>query len=246
MRDAEAVATELEILERDYGATRVHFVDNNFNYPPEHAAAICEAIIRRGLGLGWMCNLHPRYVSEELVGLIKRAGCVFAVVGSESGSDDMLATLRRGYDADAVTRTCHWLKEAGIDHWAGLLIGGPGETPQTVEESLTWMEVLDPTSVTVWAGIRIHPHTRWLRLLVARASSMTHRFALPHLLPVTGHRTHDYGTHGRDPRCHTPTGAAMRSPGAGVRCSLDLHARLGTSAQHPRRPLHGIRPFSSL
>jgi radical SAM superfamily enzyme YgiQ (UPF0313 family) len=159
-RDAEAVATELEMLERDYGTTRVHFVDNNFNFPLEHAEAICEAIIRRGLGLGWLCNLHPGYVSEELVALVKRAGCVFVTVGSESGSDHMLATLKRGYDADAVTRTCHWLKETGIDHWAGLLLGGPGETPQTVEESLTWMEALDPTSVTVWVGIRIHPHTR--------------------------------------------------------------------------------------
>jgi radical SAM superfamily enzyme YgiQ (UPF0313 family) len=160
VRDPETVATELEILERDYGATRVQFVDNNFNYPPAHAKAICEAIIQRGLGLDWVCNLHPGYVSEELVEIIKRAGCAFAVVGSESGSDHMLDTPKRGYNADAVTRTCHWLKKAGIDRWAGLLVGGPGETPETVEESLAWMEGLDPTSATVWVGIRIHPHTR--------------------------------------------------------------------------------------
>jgi radical SAM superfamily enzyme YgiQ (UPF0313 family) len=107
-----------------------------------------------------MCTLHPGYVSEELVAAIKQAGCVFAVVGSESGSDQMLATLRRGHDADATARTCRWLREAGIDHWAGLLVGGPGETPQTVEKSLVWLEELDPTSATVWVGIRIHPHTR--------------------------------------------------------------------------------------
>jgi radical SAM superfamily enzyme YgiQ (UPF0313 family) len=160
MRDPEAVATGVEILECDYGARRVQFVDDNFNYPPAHAEAICEAIIRRGLRLGWLCNLHPGYVSKELVALLKRAGCVCAVVGSESGSCQMLANLGRGYDADAVRRTCRWLKEAGIDHWAGLLIGGPGETPQTVEESLGLMEALDPPSVGVWVGLRIHPHTR--------------------------------------------------------------------------------------
>jgi radical SAM superfamily enzyme YgiQ (UPF0313 family) len=159
LRDPDAVASELEILERDYGAKRVWFIDDNFNSPPAHAEAICQAMIRRGLGLGWLCNLHPGYVSEESVALFKRAGCDFAVVGSESGSDQMLANLKRGYRADAVTRTCGWLKEAGIDHWAGLLVGGPGETSETLEESLMWMEGLEPTSATVWVGIRIHPQT---------------------------------------------------------------------------------------
>jgi radical SAM superfamily enzyme YgiQ (UPF0313 family) len=160
LRDRDSVVRELEVLERDYGVKKVWFVDDNFNSPPKHADAICEAIIHRGLSLGWLCNLHPGCTTEESVALMKRAGCDFAAVGSESGNDQMLATLKRGYRADAVTRTCRWLKEAGIDYWAGLLVGGPGETPESLEESLTWMEELDPTSATVWVGIRIHSQTR--------------------------------------------------------------------------------------
>lgn len=158
-RDPETVADGLEILERHYGVRTVQFVDNNFNYPPEHAAAVCQAVIDRGLRLRWLCNLHPGYASQELVALMKRAGCIYAIVGSESGSEHMLANLARGYGPDAVERTCRWLKEAGIDHWASLLLGGPGETPQTVEESLALMEALDPTSVGVWVGIRIYART---------------------------------------------------------------------------------------
>jgi radical SAM superfamily enzyme YgiQ (UPF0313 family) len=159
MRDPEAVADELETLRRDFGIERVYLVDNNFNYPPQHAVAICEAIIRRRLGLRWLCQLHPGYVSEELVNLLKRAGCTLVSVGSESGSEHMLANLGRSYAPELVERTCRWLKEAGIDYWGSLLIGGPGETPQSVETSLTHMEALGPISVHITVGIRIYPNT---------------------------------------------------------------------------------------
>ena len=159
LRHPEAVVDELETLVKDFGARMAHFVDNNFNYPPEHAAAICEAIIARGLRIRWICGLHPAYVTEELVGLLKRAGCVFAGVGNESGSAVMLANLGRNFEPGDVERSCRLLKEAEIVHWAYLLIGGPGETMQSVEESLAQMEALAPASVHVTVGIRIYPHT---------------------------------------------------------------------------------------
>ena len=159
LRDPEAVVDEMETLAKDFGARMVHFVDNNFNYPPEHAAAICEALIRRGLHLRWICGLHPAYVSAELVGLLKRAGCVFVGVGNESGSAVMLANLGRNFEPGDVELACRLLKEADIVHWAYLLIGGPGETMQTVEESLAQMEALAPTSVHITVGIRIYPDT---------------------------------------------------------------------------------------
>jgi radical SAM superfamily enzyme YgiQ (UPF0313 family) len=74
LRKPEAVVEELRLLVRDFGVEKVYFVDNNFNYPPEHAAAVCEAIIRSELRLPWVCQLHPAYIDAQLVGLLKRAG----------------------------------------------------------------------------------------------------------------------------------------------------------------------------
>ncbi len=159
LRDPEVVVDELEILARDFGVRMAHFVDANFNCPPDHAAAICESIIRRGLCLRWQCGLHLRYVSKELIELVKRAGCVFVSVGAESGSQHMLANLGRNYGPDDVERTCRWLKQTGIEHWTSLLIGGPEETPDTVEESLAQMEAVGETSVHIRVGIRIYPNT---------------------------------------------------------------------------------------
>jgi radical SAM superfamily enzyme YgiQ (UPF0313 family) len=159
LRDPEAVADEIEELAAAHGVRTVHFVDDNFNHPLAHALALCETFTRRGLPVRWICNLHPGFVDEELVAAMKRAGCIYAAVGSESANEQMLANLRRAYSPADVERTCRLLSQAGVENWASLLLGGPGETPATVEESIARMGALEGTSVGITVGIRVHPGT---------------------------------------------------------------------------------------
>jgi len=157
-RRAEAVASWLEQL-AERGLRNFVFVDSTFNIPPSYAKEICRAIIERDLNIRLWCILYSKWVDGELVDLLTRAGCSNASLGFESGSDQMLRTYNKKFNAGEVRTACGMLADAGIRCTGFLLLGGPGETRETVEESLAFADLLNLDALKVTVGIRIYPAT---------------------------------------------------------------------------------------
>jgi len=78
-------------------------------------------------------------------------------IGNESGCDEILASLKKGFSRRDVVRSVREAHRAGLRTNCFLLLGGPGENERTVQESLELMLELSPTQVTVTVGIRIYP-----------------------------------------------------------------------------------------
>jgi len=78
-------------------------------------------------------------------------------IGNESGSEDMLAALRKGFSKKEILKAVKEVRRAGLMFNCFLLLGGPGETKRTVEESVDFVSELEPTGVSVTVGIRIYP-----------------------------------------------------------------------------------------
>jgi radical SAM superfamily enzyme YgiQ (UPF0313 family) len=144
---------------REAGCRSFNFVDNAFNLPPSYAKALCRAILRAGLDLRMWCIVYPKWVDAELVDLMARAGCAEISLGFESGSERVLRALNKRYGREEVREAARMFREAGIRRAGFLLLGGPGETRETVEESLSFADSLEPDSLRVTAGIRIYPGT---------------------------------------------------------------------------------------
>ncbi|MBC7247933.1 MAG: radical SAM protein [Actinobacteria bacterium] len=157
VRPAREVADELASLERDHGLRFVIFTDSLFNYPPPYAEELCREIASRGLSIKWWCNLNPLYCERKLLELLREAGCVGMSIGNESGSEDILASLKKGFTREQVIRAVRDAHELGFRTNCFLLLGGPGENERTVRESVELMEELAPTQVTVTVGIRVYP-----------------------------------------------------------------------------------------
>jgi radical SAM superfamily enzyme YgiQ (UPF0313 family) len=134
-------------------------VDNTFNIPPSYAKGLCREIIRRGLDVNLWCIVYPKWVDRELVELMARAGCHEVSLGFESGSDCVLTRFHKKFRAGEVRTTAGMFREAGIRRTGFLMLGGPGETRGTAEESLAFADSLDLDSLKVTAGIRIYPGT---------------------------------------------------------------------------------------
>ena len=96
-----------------------------------------------------------------------RAGCREVSLGFESGSDCVLTRFHKRFKAEEVRRVTQMFREAGIVRNGFLLIGGPGETPETVNESLTFADSLDLDSLKITTGIRIYPETELAAIAVA-------------------------------------------------------------------------------
>jgi anaerobic magnesium-protoporphyrin IX monomethyl ester cyclase len=168
-RDPELVADEIEELKTKAGIRHFDFVDSTFNSPPGHAIQVCEAISRRGLDVHLdTTNFTPATASPELLSAMKRAGFRTLGITAESATDPVLERLEKGFNAAKVREVAERVERHGIRTLWIFLVGGPGETPGTVEETLAFarwrLQRGDAVYVTV--GLRIYPGTTLHRIAI--------------------------------------------------------------------------------
>ena len=141
------------------GFDHFFFVDNTFNLPNSYAITLCEKLIAARENMTWRCLIYPWKVGVNLVEKMAAAGCKEVSLGFESGSAKVLARLNKRYNTDEVRQISNLLKDYGIRRMGFLLLGGPGETKETVNESLEFAESLNLEAMKITIGIRIYPYT---------------------------------------------------------------------------------------
>jgi len=141
------------------GIDHFFFVDNTFNFPPSYAKLLCDQIIAAGLKITWRAILYPWKVDDKLVEKMAKAGCREVSLGCESGSEEMLKRMNKRFKPDDVRRISEMLRKQGIQRMGFLLLGGPGETKETVIKSLEFADSLDTETTKITVGIRIYPYT---------------------------------------------------------------------------------------
>jgi radical SAM superfamily enzyme YgiQ (UPF0313 family) len=149
------------------GYQNFFFVDNTFNLPLAYAKELCRRIIASRLQISWRCIFYPGRVDAELVDLMAKAGCVEASLGFESGCEQILQTMNKKFTTDAVRHTAAMLRAGGIRQMGFVMLGGPGETRISAEQSLAFADSLSLEAVKVTVGIRIYPHTALAEAAVA-------------------------------------------------------------------------------
>jgi radical SAM superfamily enzyme YgiQ (UPF0313 family) len=158
-RQPAAVIGEIKAL-ADQGLDYIFFVDNNFNFPVEHAGAICREIIREKVPIRWTAYVNPGFMTDALGEVMKAAGCGGLEFGLDTASPAQLPRLGKNFSLDQIREAARICRGKEIPCCFSLLLGGPGETPATVEETLAEVEALEPTAVICMTGIRIFPGTR--------------------------------------------------------------------------------------
>lgn len=141
------------------GVRRFYFVDNTFNLPPTYAKALCSALAATVPDIIWRCILYPDKIDGELVTLMAAAGCREVSLGFESGSPRILKGMNKRFNPEEVRAASRALADHGIRRMGFLMLGGPGETKESVQESLVFADSLNLDLVKVTVGIRIYPYT---------------------------------------------------------------------------------------
>ncbi|NVN92235.1 MAG: radical SAM protein [Desulfuromonadales bacterium] len=146
------------------GLNRFYFVDNVFNLPSAYAHKLCAGLREVGPGISWRCILYPGFIDEELVRNMAEAGCVEVSLGFESGNYHILANMKKKFSPQQVQSAAQMLDRHGIRRSGFLLLGGPGETRESVWESLAFADSLNLDTLKLTAGIRIYPGTAVARI----------------------------------------------------------------------------------
>jgi radical SAM superfamily enzyme YgiQ (UPF0313 family) len=152
MRNPAAVAGEFMALGARDGVEHVFIVDSVFNLPPRHAKAICRELVARGNLTPWTSYISPVAFDDELAALMVAAGATGMEVGSDSGCDAVLDRLRKGFRTDKIRRLAVVAKEHGLKDFHSFILGTSGETLEDVEQTLDFVEDLDPFAAVmlVW------------------------------------------------------------------------------------------------
>jgi radical SAM superfamily enzyme YgiQ (UPF0313 family) len=144
---------------KDAGFTRIFFVDNTFNLPPDYAHELCRQLAAAVPGISWRAILYPGRIEESLITEMAEAGCTDVSLGFESGNAQVLKGMGKHFKTTEVRRTVRLVGNAGIARMGFLLLGGPDETRESVLESLQFVDQLGLEAVKVTIGIRIYPYT---------------------------------------------------------------------------------------
>ena len=159
VRSPERICGEIEEM-IEQGISNFFIVDNEFNYPIDHAEAICREMIRRELPVKWSCYAHPGFITPQLVELMLEAGCTGVEFGSDAGNEAMLKNLGKGFTLEDLHEASSICRKAVMPFCHSLLWGGPGETMETVRETVKAIEEMSPSAVICMIGIRVFPRTR--------------------------------------------------------------------------------------
>jgi anaerobic magnesium-protoporphyrin IX monomethyl ester cyclase len=187
-RNPGAVVDEMEALVR-LGFRRVRIEDDLFTFRRERALAICKEMDRRGLNIRWRAYSRVDTIDEELLQWMKRTGCERLLYGAESGSAEILKRIRKGITPDQTRRAVEMTWEAGIGVLASFVLGLPGETPQTLKQTLDFA-----------ASLRV-PYT--LNLLTPYVGTEVREKAEEWGVRILSHEWRNYGQ--GQPLTSTPT-----------------------------------------
>lgn len=170
-RTAADIVDEMERVMARVHPRTFEFTDSTFNVPESHALNICQEIIRRKLRVHLSAvSINPKYVSRELFSAMKRAGFCSLVITPDSASETMLRNLRKGFGVEEVRRAAELARETGIPSTWFFLLGGPGESRDTVEETVSFVEknLNSKKFLTIFlTGMRLLPGTPLTRKATA-------------------------------------------------------------------------------
>jgi len=143
-RSPENVVAELEWLVDRYGIKRFIFFDEMIFLHDGRIDEICKLMLEKGLKLRWTLNSRVKPLNLETLKLMKKAGCFEICFGIESGSNKILENIEKGITTDDVKEAARLCRKADLDIYAMMLIGSPGETEETINESIKLIQQIDP------------------------------------------------------------------------------------------------------
>jgi len=159
--DPDEVVGRIERLVIE-GIRDIEFVDNVFNSPYDHAISVCEALINSRLNARFQTlELNPLFIDDTLLTAMERAGFTGIGITAESASNRVLNSLKKGFTSEHVYNAAQCVKRHGLPCVWMFMLGGPGETQDTVMETLKFAEeYIRPIDVAFFnIGIRIYPGT---------------------------------------------------------------------------------------
>ena len=153
LRSPKSVVDEMcASAEKNPDINHFFIVDSVFNLPKTHAKKVCRELIARNWGIPWSCYSNPLGFDQEFADLAYEAGCAGMEIGSDSGCDEVLKRLHKGFTTEHIKQLNRICIQAGIPDCHTFILGTEGETLDDSKRTLEFLAELDPFGaiIMVW------------------------------------------------------------------------------------------------
>ncbi|RMG96093.1 MAG: radical SAM protein, partial [Chloroflexi bacterium] len=157
LRSPENIMEELWILKK-LGINNIHMYADLFTVNRDQVMGLCKLMIEEGINIRWTCNSRVDFVDEEMLHTMAKAGCWLISWGIESGNEQILRHARKGAYPDKAQRALKWARQAGIKNWGYFIIGLPGETEETIRQTIDFSKRL-PLDIALFHVAAPYPGT---------------------------------------------------------------------------------------
>ncbi len=157
VRSPELMIEEMRQL-KQLGIHNIHMYSDLFTVSREQVMELCQRMIDEDMQIKWTCNSRVDYVDEEMLALMGKAGCHWISWGIESGNEQILRHARKGAYPEKAEKSLKWAKKAGIMNWGYFIIGLPGETEETIRQTIDFAKRL-PLDIALFHVAAPYPGT---------------------------------------------------------------------------------------
>ena len=140
-REAEQIADEIENI-LALGFRRINIADDFFTSSKKRVRMLCEEIKRRNIKFEWAAFARVNSVSHELLEMMMEVGCDTISFGLESGNEEMLERVEKHMKLDQARKAAKICKEVGMNVFSSFIVGLPGETKETLQDTRDFAEEL--------------------------------------------------------------------------------------------------------
>jgi len=172
MRSAESVLDEIEEVVDRFGVYGFEFADELTTLRKDRLAGLCNGIHQRRLGkVRWVCSSTVKQMDYDTAKMMKDAGCSMVMMGVESGSPQVLKTLNKRITIDEIINAFDATRRAGLRRAACFMIGAPGESAETVQQSIELARRIRPERVSLNV-VTPYPGTRFYEEYVDKRTKL--------------------------------------------------------------------------
>jgi radical SAM superfamily enzyme YgiQ (UPF0313 family) len=142
-RSARNIINEIKLLINNYGIKEICFYDDVFTLFKKNVKEFCSIIIDEKIDITWSCFSRVDFVDEEMLSVMKKAGCHQIMYGIESGDEQILNGINKKTPFEKIEKAIFLTKKVGIDTRGAFMLGNPGETEETMKKTIDFAIKLD-------------------------------------------------------------------------------------------------------
>ena len=157
LRSPELLMEEMWQLKK-LGIHNIHMYADLFTVNRDQVIKLCKLMIEEKINIKWTCNSRVDYVDEEMLNLMGQAGNWLISWGIESGNEQILRHARKGAYPEKAESSLLWARKAGIKNWGYFIIGLPGETEETIRQTIDFSKRL-PLDIALFHVAAPYPGT---------------------------------------------------------------------------------------